>query len=84
MPLGAQRKPIHPWIAFPDEVAIKSPLEAYLIVRHGEAMRERHSVEREGKRHRGRKRWDECYPHNEVVSSCRGSPGVGSQTVRLS
>lgn len=21
MPLGAQRKPTHPWIAFPDEVA---------------------------------------------------------------
>ena len=77
MLLGAERKPTHPWIAFPDEVAFKLHLEGYLIVCHGQATWERHSVEREGKRHRGKKQWDECCQHEEDVSSSRGRPGGG-------
>lgn len=69
MPLGAQRKSTHPWIALPDEVAFKLHLEGYLIVCHGEAMWERHNTEREGKRPRGRKLRDVCSQHKEVVSS---------------
>ena len=45
-------RPHMPWIVLPDEVAIKLHFEGYLIVHLGEAMWERHSMEKDRKRHR--------------------------------